>query len=233
MNLVLTEKETSQKIDLLDRQSFIDQLKEIVGIQTFWPRLFKLPKHIPILLSIALLSAISASVFLIIKIKLATIISLILELILCGITSHLIERYQIKYSTDNFSEYKKYCINLKLWLADYDIKDIEAIKNIQSRILNKISTIKDEEQRTSDNTFKWLQTLIIPIIIAIVTAFISSDNDMTNTIVNVFTLLMLFFIIYGVYSIIKNIMNVSQKRKTQQLECFASDLQGVLDFYEE
>lgn len=210
--------------------AYLNHLKDTK--QTFWPRLFKLPKHIIVVLFITVLSAISASLFLITNIKLATIISLILELVLCGATSCFIERYQIKYSTDNFAEYKKYCINLKFWLTNYDVKDIEAVRDIQSRILKKIATTKDEEQRTSDNTFKWLQALIIPIIIAIVTAFVSSNVDMTTTIVNVFSFLILFAIVYGIYITIKNIIGFSQKRKTQQLECFASDLQGVLDFYE-
>lgn len=217
----------------MEKYLFYSYLKYLkVTKNTVWPKLLKLPKYILVTVIIALLCFIAAIIFLFLKIIWVTAIFASGEIIFCLVTVYLINYYQISCSALNFQEYKDYCIDLKSWLCTFDITTRESVKDIQKRICGILEKARKEEEFADERTFKWLQTLIIPIVLVCVTAFVSSDDDISVKITSVILTLVVFAIVYGAYSILKSINGLFQKRKIQQLECFANDLQGVLDFFE-
>ena len=76
---------------------------------------------------------------------------------------------------------------------------------------------------------RWLKILIIPIMIVIITAITSKQENMGDMIAYSTALVVVFFSIYGGIAIAQEIICLPQKRQIRQMECFASDLQGVLD----
>ena len=90
--------------------------------------------------------------------------------------------------------------------------------------------MKTEEENSKARGDRWLQTLIIPAIIAIITAIITKQENIEEMIAYALAIVILFAVVYGIVAIIKTISFFPQKRRIEQMECFASDLQGVLDF---
>ena len=59
---------------------------------------------------------------------------------------------------------------------------------------------------------------------------VTKQENIEEMIAYALTIVILFAMVYGTIAIIKSISFFHQKRRIEQMECFASDLQGVLDF---
>lgn len=195
---------------------------------TFWQKFFKMPKHIICLVVGVLISAILAVVATFVQILWLICVSILAEAICCIALNVFIERYQINFSEISYEEYKKYCIGTLSWLKKFDLSDDEII-SMHERIEKQILSIKEEQKRNSEHVFKWLQALIIPVIVSIVTTIIAKETSVTNMVVYAAVILILFAILYGIGVAVKSLMLFPEKRKIEQMECFASDLQGAID----
>ena len=91
---------------------------------------------------------------------------------------------------------------------------------------------KSERQRitTQEHIEKWMQILIIPILLAVFSVIINGQTDLE--ILLEYTIV--FFIILGSIACMLfncyNFLGFYKKRKLEQMKSFYSDLQGILDF---
>ncbi len=198
--------------------------------ETFWPKLLKLPIHILILIGLSLGCIPSALVASFLHKFWLTWTFIGAEFIFVLISWLCLEYYQIKTAHVGFQEYKQHCEKLSEHLKKYDLKTLENIEEILSRITANVNEMKAEYEKRNDHLFKWTQTLIVPIILAVITTVITKQNEFEVMVTNVTAIIMIFAVLYGAFAFLRNLQAFPLKRKIEQLECFATDLQGVLDY---
>lgn len=142
---------------------------------------------------------------------------------------HTTEDSRIKRSHEKLVEYCDYCAEMKIWLAGFLIDSKEKIVCIRERILGKISNIRNAHEKSTAGVDKWLQGFATPVVIAVITAVIAGEDATEEKIVTTVTVIMLFASVWYLCSVGAKMLNFNGKRKVEQLECFASDLQGILD----
>lgn len=175
----------------------------------------------------------------------STVITLVLTLVspLCGwnwisvaimvlsyiVLMHTTEDFQIKRSHEKFVEYCDYCAEMKIWLAGFSVDSKEKTASIRERILGKISNIRNAHEKSTAGVDKWLQGFATPVVIAVITAVVAGENATEEKIVTTVIVIMIFALAWYLCSVGAKMLNYNSKRKVEQLECFASDLQGILD----
>lgn len=140
------------------------------------------------------------------------------------------ENFQIKNIDNRLFIYQEYCSEIKLWLIKIGIiATKENITKLLSRLEKEIE--KEEKQRmiTRERIEKWIQILIIPILLAVFSAIIREQTDLTT----LFAYAIAFLIALGSFALAFlnccNIFDFFKKRKLEQLKSLYNDLQGVLD----
>lgn len=142
---------------------------------------------------------------------------------------HTTEDFQIKRSHEKFVEYCDYCAEMKIWLAGFSVDSKEKTASIRERILGKISNIRNAHEKSTVGVDKWLQGFATPVVIAVITAVVAGENATEEKIVTTVIVIMIFALAWYLCSVGAKMLNYNSKRKVEQLECFASDLQGILD----
>lgn len=213
----------------MDRYLFYMYLKYLKDNKlTFWYELWKQPKMAIVLFAIVIISGISLLVFIFIN-KYLILISIIVEIVSCVILYFYTENYRITCSKNKTEEYRKYCKDIKRWLNGCGIRDKEAVEVLHSRVIESIEQLKSLDKESQERTDKWLQALIIPVVLAIITTVISNVSDIAVMFNNTLIIIICFVSIYCIFTSTQKISSFPQKRMLEQLNCFASDLQGVLD----
>ena len=142
---------------------------------------------------------------------------------------HMAESFQINRSHEKFAEYCDYCAEMKLWLAGFSIDSKEKIASIKDRISGKISDITSSHEKGTAGMDKWLQGFAIPIVLAIITTGIAGEDATEEKVAMTCVIVLVFALTWYLCSVGAKMLNFNRKRKIEQLECFASDLQGILD----
>lgn len=76
---------------------------------------------------------------------------------------------------------------------------------------------------------KWLQGFATPVVISVVTAVIAGHNATEEKIATTVILFIVSALVWYLCWVGAKMLNYNSKRKVKQLECFASDLQGIID----
>lgn len=197
--------------------------------QSFWPKLLSRPISVILFFSLTIVSCVCGAIFALLGWSIVALIGMAGEIIFGIIFYHCSEKYQIEFCIEEYDKYTAYCSNLHKWLKKFNKRSADDIQELYDRIQTKIVHLKAEEESSKARGERWLQTLIIPAIIAIITAIITKQEDVEMMLAYAFTIVILFAVVYGTIAVIKSISYFPQKRKIEQMECFASDLQGVLD----
>jgi hypothetical protein len=198
--------------------------------QSFWPKLLSRPISVIIFFSLTLLSCVCGAIFALLGWSIVALIGMVGEIVFGIIFYNCSEKYQIEFCVEEYDKYTEYCSNLHKWLEKFNKQRPDEIRELYDKIQTKIARMKTEEENSKARGDRWLQTLIIPAIIAIITAIITKQENIGEMITYAFAVVILFAVVYGIIAIIKSISFFPQKRRIEQMECFASDLQGVLDF---
>ena len=114
-------------------------------------------------------------------------------------------------------------------MKSFDVNSIKDVKIVFDRITIKIDKMKAERESSNARLDKWLQILIIPVVIAIITAIVAKQISIEKMISYSISIIVLFAIIYGTILIFREISYLPKKRRIAQMECFANDLQAILD----
>ncbi len=197
---------------------------------TFWSKLLKQPPVAIILFVIIIISGISSIILSFININYYFILgSILLEIISCAVLYFYTENYRITCSERKAEDYKEYCKKIRIWLNSCGIIDREVVEVLHSRVIENIEQLKSLDKESLERTDKWLQALIIPIVLAIITTSISNVSDIAVIFKNTLIIIICFVSVYCIFIAVQKISNFPNKRMIEKLNCFASDLQGVLD----
>lgn len=157
---------------------------------------------------------------------------LVLEAILCVVLYFYTENYQIKSSDTRLCIYQSYCADIKAWLDALGfIVTAENITEIINRTQKKMVLLENERDKRRGRIDKWIQILIIPILLAVFSAIIKDQTDLSLLLTYAFAMLISFGSIVVAFYNCYNIIDFFRKRKIEQLKSFAEDLQGVLDCF--
>ena len=201
--------------------------------QSFWPKLLSRPVSVIIFFSLTLLSGVCGAIFAFLGWSIAALIGMVGEIVFGILFYNCFEKYHIDFCVEEYDKYKDYCLKLYKWIKQFGVQNRDEVQMLHDRVQTKIICLKEEEEHRKSRNDRWLQTLIIPIILAIITAVIANQKSIETVLTYVLTILMIFAIIYGLLIMITNIGVFPQKRQIRQMECFASDLQGVIDLIED
>jgi hypothetical protein len=197
--------------------------------QHFWPKLLSKPIGVIIFFSLTLLSCIGGAVSSFLGWDIAALIFIAGEIIFGIAFFYRLEKFHICFCVEEYEKYKKYCFNLRKWLKQFDQHSDTDIQELHGRIQANITRLRAEYESEKARGDRWLQTLIIPMVIAIITAIITKQESIESMFAYSFVIVALFVVIYGAISVIKSISSFPQKRTIEQMECFSSDLQSILD----
>ena len=92
--------------------------------------------------------------------------------------------------------------------------------------LEKAETDRKYKKESMD---KWLQVLVIPVILAILSAFMNQQTDFVQVMNYASASILIFLVVYGEIWGVRRVRYFLSQYKLQQVQWFADDLQGVLD----
>lgn len=101
-------------------------------------------------------------------------IAVAVEMILCVILYILTEKYEIESSSENMENHISDCYKLAEWLGYYQISSDEAIRLLHKRLTDQIDEIKAECKVKRERRDKWLQTLMLPVMLSIISVAIAN-----------------------------------------------------------
>lgn len=197
----------------------------------FIKAIFKLPLLAQIFLAIIVLCLIySVLVVFVPWLRVAYGYCLAVEVLTCVALYFYTENFQIKTSDSRLFVYQEYCEKTKQWLASVGVNVTpENITEIMKRTNKRIALLEKKRKERRDRIDRWIQILIIPILLAIFSAVIKEQTDLSLLFVYAVTMIVTIASIGLAFLNIYNIIDFFQKRKLEQMKSFAEDLQGILD----
>lgn len=217
-----------------------------------WKRITSLPKNIITVMMVALicftltiLSAILANADVEIfnnteiwgmACTITYVISAIVAVFFCAIAQIAIGKYEIEISDSSMNEYWTFCNETKKWIAElfhFDnsnntniINEIETIKN---RVDTYRQELNDDAEKRANRMDKWIQALAIPFILAIITAVIDKNDDISKAVAIIVSIILVGVVLFGIVWLSNNFKSLLRKQKIEQLRLFSEDLQGIID----
>ncbi len=193
--------------------------------------IFKLPATAIIMLVTLIISAILGISAMFIKaINFMVPYAIIIEASLCVVIYFYTDHFRIKTCENRLAQYATYCAELADWLKStgfmFTPKNVE---QLITRVSARLDRIERERLKRKEAVEKWIQILIIPVLLAAFSQAISKQENVT--VLLTFAVAILAFIglfglsVLSVYSVIE----FFRKRRIEQLRGFVDDLQGVLD----
>lgn len=228
-------------------------VKHIKEMDTeIWKRITLLPKNIIAVMMVALicftltiLSAILANADVEIFNNAETwgiactityIISAIVSVFFCAIAQIEISKYEIEISDSSMNEYWAFCNNTKKWIVElfnFDDSDkkrvIKEIEIIKKRVDDYIQELNDDAEKRANRMDKWIQALAIPFILAIITAVIDKNDDISKAVAIIVSIILVGVVLFGIVWLSNNFKSLLRKQKIEQLKLFSEDLQGIID----
>lgn len=216
-------------MELLLYRSYLKYLKDTrVPMSKAFKRM---PKTMVALLIFLLLSAISVIVVICIeKIRICFYAAIAIEVTIAFIVFLYGQHYEIKNSDQDIKEYETYCSNLFVWLKNTSVsvarKDIIELKN---RLVNRLEKYEQNQQKTYDVAIRFIQVLIIPIVLTILTVVLNKQVDISMILAYGFiTIMILSFLAVTLFGFI-SFVNLIRKNEFEKMKSFVNDLQGILD----
>ncbi len=216
-------------MELLLYRSYLKYLKD--NREPISKAFKKMPKTMVALLIILLLSAISVILVICIeKIRMCFYAAIVIEVIIAFAVFLYGQHYEIKNSDQDIKKYKTYCTNLFLWLTNTSVsvekKDIIELKN---RMVNRLEKHEQKQQRTYDVAIRFIQVLIIPIVLTVLTVVLNKQIDISLIFAYGFIAIMILsFLAVTLFGFI-SFFNLIRKNESEKMKSFVNDLQGILD----
>lgn len=183
-----------------------------------------------ILIALIFSSMLAVMVFMLINKVDWVIYPAIVEVIVGIITYFYTDNYLIERSDDELDKFKEDCESLKKWLEVKGITSLEFISDIIYRFKKKVDAMDKKMEDNKMQTQKLLQTLVIPFIVAVLSAILEK-TDMQAAINDGISMLFLALIIYVILVFgVNTYNNIVIRRQQDKYKQLISDLQGILDF---
>ena len=115
-------------------------------------------------------------------------------------------------------------------MKEFHIVTLEDVQTLLDRINKNISSKKSEKEARDNKMTTWIQAMVIPIILVIISDFGKSEENFEVAVTQIF-IVIIFLIIIGI--IILTMLELHnllfKRRKVEQMQYFAAALQGVVD----
>ena len=216
-------------MELLLYRSYLKYLKDNKAPVS--EALKKIPKVMLGLLIALLLSVICAVVVLCIeRIRRYFFVPLGVEAIVSLIVFSYSQHYETKNSDKDIKEHKKYCEALYIWLKNFLISvEPKDIVELKSRIDSRLKKHAETQQRTTDIIMRFIQTLIIPVILTVLTVILNNQIDISVILAySIVAIMLLCFFIVTIFGSVAFI-NLIRKNEYEKMNSFSKDLQSILD----
>lgn len=193
-------------------------------------KIMQIPYFAIIMFAILVICVLTSLVFLFaVPNVLIMYIPLVIEIICAIVLYFYTEHMQVKMSDVNMSIYIERCKDTYQWLKSQTVIDKSRIQDYRTRLIARIDknekAITDRKRRID----KWMQTLLIPITLAIYSALVREQTDF-NLIMSYALAFTAFIItIYVLFICLINFRSIIEKREINQIQAFVDDLQGVID----
>ena len=102
-------------------------------------------------------------------------------------------------------------------------------QEIKNRINNTIIEAKEKSKIKKENAEKWLQVLLIPIILAVANNIINTQTEMNKVIAYIFSIMIVFLSIYTTTIALVSATSIFDNWQISKYERFYNELQSVLD----
>lgn len=197
----------------------------------FIQAIFKLPVWVQIFLAMIVLCLVySVLVLFVLCLRVVYGYCLAVEVLTCVALYFYTENFQIKTSDSRLFVYQEYCEKIKHWLDSVGVNVTpENITEIMTRTNKRIDLLEKKRKERRDRIDRWIQILIIPILLAIFSAVIKEQTDLSLLLVYAVTMIVAIASTGLAFLNIYNILDSFQKRKLEQIKSFVEDLQGILD----
>lgn len=193
----------------------------------FFTKLRKLPIK-AIMLIVGMIICVAVVLLLFNQCMEVVYIAAAIELILCIISMFYSERIYIDRSEQDYKDYKDYCKEFYKWLVLHDYPDKKSISKLKNRIYKKQIDINSKIEKSRERIDKWLQILLIPIVLSIIGSIFNNQYGMDTKLIYTTAIVIVFVSIYMVLLGADNISNVFYNMRESQYQSFINDLQGVL-----
>lgn len=216
-------------MELLLYRSYLKYLKD--NRTPVSKALKRIPKLMIVLLVALILSTICAVVVLYMEqIRQYFFVPLGVEAIVSLIVFSYAQHYEIKNSDKDIKEHKKYCEALYIWLKksliSVEPKDIVELK---SRMDSRLEKYAETQQRTTDIIMRFIQTLIIPVILTVLTVILNNQIDIGVILAyGIVAIMLLCFFIVTIFGFV-SFINLIRKNEYEKMNSFSKDLQSILD----
>ena len=142
----------------------------------------------------------------------------------------LYRSFQVLNSGTRLTKYANYCGQIATWLKSTGfVFNQTNVEQLIKRLSAKLNKIENERLKRKEAIEKWIQILIIPVLLAVFSQSIQKQENVA--VLLSFAVVVLTFVgLIGISILsINNIIEFFRKRKIEQLRGFVDDLQGVLD----
>ena len=193
--------------------------------------LFKLPLIAIIMLITLLVSTVLGIISTFVKeISIIFPYTILVEAVLCVVIYFYTDHFRIENSGTRLTKYANYCGQIASWLKSTGfVFNQTNVEQLIKRLSAKLDKIENERLKRKEDIEKWIQILIIPVLLAVFSQSIQKQENVA--VLLSFAVVVLTFVgLIGISILsINNIIEFFRKRKIEQLRGFVDDLQGVLD----
>ena len=154
---------------------------------------------------------------------------MLFELICAVVAYFYTEHMQIIMSNENIVQYKDKCNKTYQWLKEHDVFEKQDIQNYRDRLVKYIEKNETSNMARKQRLDKWMQILLIPVVLAVFSAFIKDQTDMNAIMGYALGFVFIIIVVYGLVLGLSNVTQIFYKRQLNQVQMFVNDLQGVLD----
>ena len=190
----------------------------------------RIPIHFIALLIIAVACLVASIVILFtMGVNLWFFICSIVEAVSAFILCFVQEHWGIKHSFEQYKDFRKSAKDLYNWLDQYNIRNRDEIEEIRLRLISDLEKNENNKKQNGEKADKWMQTLIIPVFLAIITSLISNQTDIQFVLTYALALLVGGGMIYGIVWIMRSVFGIFDSMRCSNIKLFIKDLQSVID----
>lgn len=152
--------------------------------------------------------------------------------VVIGIAAYIYtSKYEINHSDDEFNNYFEYCKNLSTIFAEKEILSYSFIRELIGRYKVIIDDSNKKIERNQDRIDKYMQILIIPLFLAILSKMLDMQADAQSAISAGISVALGIAFLYLIIVLPVNMYNnIAIKNRQNNYKQLVNDLQSIIDF---
>lgn len=149
-----------------------------------------------------------------------------------GIAAYIYtSKYEINHSDDEFKNYFEYCKNLSTVFAERKILSYSFIRELIGRYKVIIDDSNKKIERNQDRIDKYMQILIIPLFLAVLSKMLDMQADAQSAIsAGISAALGIAFLYLIIVLPVNMYNNIAIKNRQNNYKQLVNDLQSIIDF---